>query len=135
MFNPNTPKRIRNLYLELEDEGFIETRLINIFTPEADYFFTFINNGEDSIGSGEAAVLSLAITNDAVVASNNFTDICKYVKEYNLQHVATSDILFECYQRKFITRREGDNIWKYMLKNRMKLPFNSFTEFLNDYIK
>ena len=135
LFNPNTPKRIRNAYEELEDEGFIETRPIHLFTPEADYFFTLINNGEDSIGSGEAAVISLAIVNNGIVASNNFRDICKYIKEYDLEHVATSDIIFECYQRKFITRREGDRIWKYMMKNRMKLPFDSFSEFLDNYLK
>ena len=135
LFNLNTPRVIRKEFLKLENEGFINLRPIKLFTPEADYFFTLINNGRDSVGSGEAAVLALAIVNNGIVASNNFSDICKYIKKYNLRHISTTEIIFECYQRKFITKYEANKIWEEMCRFHLKLPFPSFNKYLEDIYK
>ena len=49
--------------------------------------------GEKIIGKGEAAAIALAKTYNGIIASNNLKDISKYIEKYNLEHVATGDIL------------------------------------------
>lgn len=57
--------------------------------------------GEKRIGKGEA-VIALAKAYDGILASNNLRGISKYVKKYNLEHIATGDILVSALKADFI---------------------------------
>ena len=87
-------------------------------------------NGHIIIGKGEAACLALAKTQNGIIASNNLRDINRYVKELNINHITTGDIMIEAYQKGIIDEEQGNIIWDNMLKRRRKLGYNSFSECL-----
>ncbi|MDD4570289.1 MAG: hypothetical protein PHE70_09215, partial [Tepidanaerobacteraceae bacterium] len=86
--------------------------------------------GEKIIGKGEAAAIALAKTYDGIMASNNLRDISKYIKKYNLEHVATGDILVAALNKGYIDETTGNRIWSNMIAKRRMLPTNLFTEYL-----
>lgn len=87
-------------------------------------------NGHRSIGKGEAACLSLAKTEDGIIASNNLRDIKEYVIEFGIEHITTGDIMVDAYMSGLITEDEGDVIWAKMLQKRRKLGADSFSTYL-----
>ncbi len=93
-------------------------------------FLTTPNANVKLIGKGEAAVIAMAKEHDGVVASNNLKDIVGYVKQFNLKHITTGDILVEALNRNIITETQGNQIWNDMLKKRRKLGASSFSEYL-----
>ena len=82
----------------------------------------------ENIGKGELSVISLAITKNGILTSNNQDDVCYFVKKYNLKHVTTSKIIVTCYEKGYLTFDEADKIWKELLKN-PKHPQMSFKDF------
>ncbi|MDD3393410.1 MAG: hypothetical protein PHG19_02035 [Anaerotignum sp.] len=87
-------------------------------------------DGHKTIGKGEAASIALAKEKGGIVASNNFRDIDIYVKEFELEHTTTSDILTDAYKRGLITETEGNSIWAAMVAKRRRLGASSFSEYL-----
>jgi hypothetical protein len=65
-----------------------------------------------------------------ILASNNFKDISKYVEKYNLEHVATGDILVSALKAGYIDENTGNQIWSNMISKRRLLPARSFSNFL-----
>ena len=86
--------------------------------------------GHVIIGNGEAAAIALAKEQGGILASNNLRDIAVYIKEYELQHMTTGDIMKEALDRKLITEAEGNQLWQNMLNKRRRLGYTSFTEYL-----
>lgn len=84
------------------------------------------------IGKGEAAAIVLSKMNNGILASNNFRDVRYYVKLYGLDHISTPDILYKAFNDGLISNTEADSIWTQMLAKRRKLPFNTFTDYLNN---
>jgi len=90
--------------------------------------------GNKIIGSGEAASIALAKEKGGIVASNNLRDISTYIREFELEHITTGDILVDALQKGLITEIEGNNIWSSMIAKRRRLGANSFSEYLSKHI-
>lgn len=86
--------------------------------------------GHKIIGSGEAAAIALAKCCNGILASNNLKDIAVYIREFDLKHLTTGEILREALSRGLIEEAEGNDIWSKMLQKRRKLGFPSFSDFL-----
>ena len=87
------------------------------------------------IGNGEAAAIALSRYRNGVLASNNLKDIKVYVEEFNLESITTPDILLIALNKRLINEKEGNYIWKEMLKKRRKLPTSSFTKYMQTLAK
>ncbi len=112
-----------------------QARIVEIIvgTQEYNMFYKLTvepDKGQKLIGKGEAASIALAKENGGIVASNNLSDIGDYVKEFQLKHITTGDILVEAYNKGLITENEGNNIWASMLAKQRKLGTASFSDFL-----
>ena len=83
------------------------------------------------IGKGEAAAIVLSKKNNGILASNNFRDVRYYVELYGLDHISTPDIMYKAFNDGLISITEADSIWTQMLAKRRKLPFRTFTDYLN----
>lgn len=90
-----------------------------------------LKNNYEFMGNGEAAVIALTHENGGVIASNNLSDVRRYVEEYDLNLITTAFILAKAYEKGVKTRKELDGIWKDMIKNGRKrsLPAKSFTQY------
>ncbi len=113
--------------------GQAEISDIMVETEEYEVFYKLtaeLDKGRKLIGKGEAASIALAKKHDGIVASNNLRDIDDYIKEFQLQHMTTGDILIEACKRGFITEAEGNTIWAFMLAKRRRLGAASFSDFL-----
>ena len=130
--NPSIPhirRKVRDLCLN----GEISTQEILANTEEYRLYYELAVSaprGEKIIGKGEAAAIALAKTYNGIIASNNLRDISKYVKKYNLEHVATGDILVAALNKGYIDEIAGNKIWSKMIAKRRILPTATFTEYL-----
>jgi predicted nucleic acid-binding protein len=88
------------------------------------------DKGHKIIGPGEAASIVLAKTYNGIVASNNLKDISSYIREYELKHITTGDILIEALEKGYITEVDGNTIWSSMLAKRRRLGAASFSEYI-----
>ena len=84
---------------------------------------------DKEMGRGEAAAIALAVENDGILASNNTKDIVKAVEKYNLIRIKTGDILVKAYNYGIISEKEGNELWKKMLKQNRYLTEKSFTDY------
>jgi predicted nucleic acid-binding protein len=83
------------------------------------------------IGKGEAAAIVLSKKNNGILASNNFRDVRYYVELYGLNHISTPDIIYKAFNDGLISITEADSIWIQMVTKRRKLPFRTFSEYIN----
>ena len=130
--NPSIP-HIKRIVNQLCLRGDISTKEILTNTEEFNLYYELAvipPKGEKIIGKGEAAAIALAKTYDGIIASNNLKDISKYVKKYNLEHVATGDILVAALNKGYIDETTGNQIWSNMIAKRRMLPTSTFTEYL-----
>ena len=86
--------------------------------------------GHKVIGGGEAAAIAMAKDCGGIVASNNLRDILDYVREYDLKHVTTGDIMKSAMDSGIIDEAQGNTIWQNMLKRKRRLGYQSFSKFL-----
>ncbi|MBE6499656.1 MAG: nucleic acid-binding protein [Methanobrevibacter thaueri] len=110
-------------------EGFIEIYDMDVTSPEYELYEKFLDEDED-VGEGELSVIVLCIVKEGILASNNFRDVCEYVKRYNLNHITTSRILVKCYEDRHIDLNKGNEIWKDMIDKRIRLPERTFEIYL-----
>lgn len=103
----------------------VEYRLYNEMTSRP----TLTNK---RIGRGEASAIALCITQNGILVSNNLQDIMIYVEHFNLDLLTTADIMKKAYILGLITEDEGNNIWTQMINRRRRLPYDSFTECLQN---
>lgn len=83
------------------------------------------------IGRGEAAAIVLSKKYKGVLASNNLRDVKYYVDLYNLNHVTTADIIHKVVKDGLLTIFQADEIWIQMINKRRKLPFDTYSLFLD----
>ena len=126
--NDKTPKCIYERFSNLVDEGFVIVKDIDVDDEVMEYYITFITEDDDG-GKGELSSIAFAIVNNGILASNNFRDICKYVKKYNLHHITTATILLDCFKKEYVSSDEVEKNWQDMLKKYVKLPKKSFIEY------
>ena len=130
--NPSIP-HIKSKVTKLCLNGDISTKEILTNTEEFNLYYELAiapPKGKKIIGKGEAAAIALAKTYNGIIASNNLRDISKYVKKYNLEHVATGDILVAALNKGYIDETTGNQIWSNMIAKRRMLPTSTFTEYL-----
>lgn len=131
--NPRIPQ-LKTRIDQLIHKGTAIVMAIDIGSEEYAIYrsLTTLSNNNKVIGRGEAASISLAKKYNGILVSNNLRDVAKYVKEYSLKHVTTGDILVEALERGFISEKEGNLIWKEMLRKKRKIGAKSFTEYLHN---
>lgn len=83
------------------------------------------------IGRGEAGAIVLAKMNDGILASNNLRDVKYYVELFKLNHITTADIIQRAVDHNVITEDQANQIWAQMVAKRRKLPFQTYTDYLN----
>ena len=86
--------------------------------------------GHVIVGKGEAAAIALAKEKNGILASNNLKDVAVYVKEFNLQHMTTGEILKEALEKGLITENTGNQLWQDMLRKRRYLGYPTFSDYL-----
>ena len=122
-----------NEFKKFVDEAEVEIRDIDNDTEESRLYFELTQNTSFAIGKGEAAAIVLAKQLNGILASNNYSDVIRFVREFNLEHISTDLILMEALHRGLIDERIGNSIWKEMLGRNIKLPPGSFSDFLKSY--
>ena len=129
--------RVNHLYSKLEqyiNNGDVKVQDICVQDEAFKYYQKFTvspEKGYKVIGEGEAAVLALAKAEDGIAASNNLRDIKRYIDDLGIKHITTAVILEEAMKNKHITEKEGNRIWKKMIEKKRKLPYETFTDYLN----
>ena len=116
--NLRIKNKVRIIEIDYESEA---QELFNKFCYYPEHGFSYI-------GKGEASRLSLAITNQASIGSNNLRDVYNYCQFYKLELVTTEKILLFALDNDYINLDRGNIIWRKMILNKRKLPFNSFSE-------
>lgn len=135
--NPYTP-HLKERVDRLVNAGDARVEAIDTGTDDYALYYQLISSPEAGhviIGRGEAASIALAKSSDGIVASNNLKDISTYIKEFDLKHVTTGDILIQALEEGYITEAQGNAIWASMLAKRRKLGAPSFTEYLQSKCK
>lgn len=130
--NPCVP-HIKKKVIQMESDMLIRIQKIELGTEEYEIYHELAispPNNEKRIGKGEAAAIAMAKVSGGTIASNNLSDISKYVAKYGLKHVTTGDILVDAFKNGIITEEEGNVIWGKMLDKQRKLPTKTFTEYL-----
>ena len=125
-------------HLKRRIDTLIENQQANIAeilvgSKEYDLYYELTVNpkaGHLVIGKGEAAAISLAKEYGGVVASNNLRDIEYYIREFDLKHTTTADILVEALHRRLITEEQGNRLWAAMLAKRRQLGAATFSTYL-----
>lgn len=87
--------------------------------------------GQPMIGRGEASAIALAKEHAGIVASNNFRDIRRYIRDLKLDYRSTGDILEEAYNDGLLSMEEAEDIWKTMLSEDCWIGADSFREYLD----
>ncbi|MDY0138723.1 MAG: hypothetical protein RBR50_03395 [Candidatus Izemoplasmatales bacterium] len=83
------------------------------------------------IGRGEAAAIVLTKKNNGILASNNFRDVSHYVELYGLNHISTPDIIHRVVNESVLTIAQADVVWTQMIAKKRKLPFRTYSDYLN----
>lgn len=122
-----------NEFKKFIDEAEVEIKDIENETEESRLYFELTQNASFAIGKGEAAAIVLAKQFNGILASNNYADVSRFVKKFNLDHISTDLILMEALQRGLIDEKNGNSIWREMLTRGTKLPTESFSDFLKSH--
>jgi len=133
--HPSIP-HIRAKITELLTNGIISTMPIMTNTEEYLIYYELAITppiGRKKLGKGEAAALALAKTNNAIIASNNLSDISQYVSQFSLRHVTTSIILVQSFNNGLIDENAGNQIWDNLIRKRRLMPAPTFTNFLKEF--
>lgn len=85
--------------------------------------------GFKPIGSGEAEAITLAHLRGGVLASNNLRDVSPYVSYYRLEHITTSEIIYNSWQKGFLSDDRAKEIWIALVELERKMPYNTFDEY------
>ncbi len=87
------------------------------------------------IGKGEAAALSLAISNNGIIASNNLKDIKKIAKNNDVPILTSSIIFAALYDKGELSIKEIEKCWKKMIMKNTKLPKQKFIDYYTNQFK
>jgi len=78
------------------------------------------------MGSGEASVVSHALHEHGIVASNNLKGIEPFCSKYDPELISTEDILVAAVIQKIISFEVGKKTWCDMVNKKRKLPAYEF---------
>ena len=126
---------LKNRIDTLVQEKFIE--IMDLDTDSQEYkFFRKLCNGEITgrkIGNGEATAIALAVKENGILASNNTNDVNQAVKLYRIIRIRTGDILVKAFNCGIISEKEGNDIWKKMIKQNRYLTEKTFSKYLKKH--
>lgn len=111
-------------------------KLRNIIIPSKEFneYFRLVSmKNPKRIGKGEAAAIVIAKALNGTLASNNLKDILPYVKQNKPPYICTEEILYLSYEKKYISLKEGCQIWDDMKGKRRKLPKYDFKEVIRRF--
>ncbi len=131
--NPSIPHIKQRVEIMITSKD-VSVKTIETDTEEYKIYTELVRGvkGRKSIGRGEAGGIALAKVYNGILASNNYKDIVPYIKEYNLKHIDTGQIMVEALKKDLITEEEGNRIWNKMLAKRRRLPCDTFSEYLEN---
>jgi predicted nucleic acid-binding protein len=107
--------------------------LRNIIIPSQEFkeYYELISmKNPKRIGKGEAAAIVMARALNGTLASNNLRDILPYVGNNKFPYLCTEDILYLSYEKRYISLKEGCQIWNDMKRKKRKLPNYDFKEII-----
>ena len=108
-------------------------KLRNIIIPSQEFkeYYELISmKNPKRIGKGEAAAIVMARALNGTLASNNLRDILPYVGNNKFPYLCTEDILYLSYEKRYISLKEGCQIWNDMKRKKRKLPNYDFKEII-----
>lgn len=122
--------KIKQGFIDLCDKGNVKIYEINEGTKEWEIYFKLrIVSEEISKNVGEMSVIALSKAKNTILASNNLTDVCDCVEQYNLKHTTTATELVEFYKNDLIGLEEAKSYWRTMRQFGISLPKTSFENF------
>lgn len=128
---PSSPI-IKNLEI-LIDTNFVKIEDINPFSNTYDIYRDIekeyeMLNGK-FLGEGEAEAMALVVSNDGILASNNFTDIKYFVDKYQMPLMTSAYMICISVDNGFITKGKASDMWNQMWENDVTLPQSTFEEY------
>lgn len=130
--------RVPHLRQRIDDmvtDGNLTIEDIQVNTDENTLYLDLTDHTRASslplIGRGEAAAIVLTKKNNGILASNNLRDVSHYVNLYGLNHIATHDIMHKVVNDGVLTIAQADAIWIQMIAKKRKLPFRTYSDYLN----
>lgn len=82
------------------------------------------------LGRGESACLVYCKLNKNILASSNLKDIQKYCSFHNIEYITTTDILYEGYQRQFVSEADCNLFISKVKSQGSKIPFGTMKELI-----
>jgi hypothetical protein len=82
------------------------------------------------LGRGESACMVYCRFNQNILASSNLKDIHKYCSFHNIEYITTTDILYEGYQRQFISEADCDLFISKVKNQGSKISFGTMKELI-----
>ena len=130
-YSARTREHLARPIINLEKQGRLQIQ--DIIVGSGEYRTYCYLKEEEDFGKGEAAALSMATHSDytASVASNNLSDIWEYVEKNKIDLWTTARIIYECELNEIISNSRAEDLWKKMLEDGLKLPFENYS----DYVK
>jgi len=131
--NPQYRFLFNDLYTQILNGSF---KLKNIMVSDQEFneYRKLISmKNPKRIGRGEAATIVIAGKLDGTVASDNLRDILPYVGKNNMPYICTEHILYYSYEKKFISIKEGSQIWDNMKRTGRILPNCDFKEIVRRF--
>lgn len=129
-YSKRTREHLARPIKNLEKQGKLQIRDIEDGT-NVHYTYLYLTEEED-MGNGEAAALSMATHSEssASVASNNLSDIREYIENNKIDLWTTARIIYECELNKIISNDRAEELWKKMLEDGLKLPFENYSDYV-----
>ena len=124
------PKYMLQNLQELVDKKFVKIEDIDPFSMDYEIYRDICEEYERknivSLGQGEAEAMALVISNDGILASNNFSDIKYFVDKYELCLLSSAYMIAYSVDKEFISKNKAKSIWKEMCKNGIRMPAPNF---------
>lgn len=132
---PSSSHITQNLQI-LIDSNFVKVEDISPFSNTYDIYRDlkkeFEQNHSKLLGDGEAEAMALAVSNDGILASNNFSDIKYYVDKYEMPLLTSAYMICISVDDGFISMEKASDIWNQMLENKITLPKTTFEEYYHN---
>ena len=132
-FALGTPPHIIDNLNILVDEKFVKVQELNPFSDDIDNYLDICNeyelNNQIPIGEGEAQAMALVISNNGILASNNFRDIKYFVDKYKMPLLTSAYMISIAFDKGFISEEKAEDIWNQMWNKKVTLPEPNFRKY------
>ena len=129
-YSERTRERLAKPIKNLERQGKLQIQEIMSGTNA---YYTYLHlTEEEDMGNGEAAALSMVTHSEgkASVASNNLSDIGKYVRKNRIDLWTTARIISECEKKGILTEERAEKLWIKMKEDGLYLPSDNYSDYV-----